>query len=144
VIFLDANVLLRVLTAPATPQDIARQTQAISLLSRASADEVQVTFSEVVLHEVSYVLTSPRQYGFTPDQAIPMLRSILGIRGLLLPENDLAIFQLALDLWERYPKLEFSDAVIATRCEQRDCELASFDRHFDAVPSIRRWVPDES
>lgn len=140
-IFLDTNVLLRILTAPATPRDRVRRTQAISLISRANAGEIQVTFSEVVLHEVSYVLTSSRQYKLTPSQAIPLLRSVLGIGGLILPDNDLEVFHLALDLWERHPKIEFSDAVIAVRCEQDDYELASFDRHFDAITSIKRWTP---
>jgi predicted nucleic acid-binding protein len=51
------------------------------------------------------------------------------------------LFIRALDLWEQHPVLEFSDAVIAARCERGGHELATFDGHFDRVASVRKWSP---
>lgn len=62
-ILLDANILLRYMTEPETP-DVARmQSAAIALFKRVETGKVTVTKSEVVLHETSYVLGSKRHYG---------------------------------------------------------------------------------
>ena len=73
--------------------------------------------------------------------AIEILRDFMALSGLWLPDPDRGFFVRALDLWEEHPKLEFSDAVIAARCEQHDLDLASFDRHFDQLDHLRRWSP---
>lgn len=143
-IFLDANVLLRFLTAPTTEQDVNRKAEAHALLARIDAGELAATTSEVVLHEVSYILTSSRQYRLAASQATILIRIILAMKGLEFPADDRAVYIRALDLWEEHPKLEFSDAVIAARCEHGGHELATFDRHFDALPSINRWSLAES
>jgi predicted nucleic acid-binding protein len=143
VIFLDTNIILRAVTTPRTPQDQRRQQQALDLLERVGKDEVSATASEVVLHEIATNLISPRQYGLSAGSAIEILRDFLALAGLYFPGDDEVVYVRALDLWEAHPKLEFSDAVIAARCERNDLELASFDRHFDRLPGLRRWIPAE-
>lgn len=73
--------------------------------------------------------------------ATEILRDFMALSGLSVPDPDRALFNRAFDLWEAHPKLEFSDAVIAARCEHGDFELASFDRHFDRLDHLRRWQP---
>lgn len=38
-----------------------------------------------------------------------------------------------------HPRLGFADCVIAARCEAAGHDLATFDRHFDAIPTLARW-----
>jgi len=142
VIFIDANILLRHFTEAETPADLPRKAVARELCRRMEAGEVSVTTSEIVLHEVCYILTSRRHYGQSSSEVILAIRTVLQWPGFVLPANERALFVRALDLWEQHPKLEFSDAVIAARCERGDHELATFDRHFDAIESVRKWSPE--
>jgi predicted nucleic acid-binding protein len=142
-IFVDANVFLRALTQPSTARDEEWRRQATVLFQGIVAGNILATTSEVVLHEVSFSLTSQKQYRMPAVDAIRLLRSIISMPGMTFPGLEEDIYRRALDLWELHPKLEFSDAVIAARCERGDLELASFDRHFDQLPQLRRWQPDD-
>jgi predicted nucleic acid-binding protein len=116
-LFLDANVFLRYLTQAST-QDVAQmKIIAQDLIDHVATGVVEATTSEVVLHEICYVITSRNQYALSPGTAIQMLRLLLHMRGLTFVGNDKEIYLRALDLWEQLPKLEFPDSVIAARCE---------------------------
>lgn len=138
-IFLDANVFLRAI-APA-PDEPTRQRQlmARALFKRVEAAELDVTTSEVALHETCFILSSPRQYAAAPSAFVPDLAYLLTLAGMRFPRGDQAIFLRALDLYLERPTLEFSDAVIAARFERAGHDLATFDRHFDAIPTVARW-----
>lgn len=138
-IVLDANVFLRAI-APA-PDEPTRQRQlmARALFKRVEAAELDVTTSEVALHETCFILSSPRQYAAAPSAFVPDLAYLLTLAGMRFPRGDQAIFLRALDLYLERPTLEFSDAVIAARCERAGHDLATFDRHFDAIPTVARW-----
>ena len=41
-----------------------------------------------------------------------------------------------------WPKLEFSDSVIAARCERAGHQFATFDRHFQDLPFLEFWQGD--
>lgn len=141
-IFLDANIILRLLTPPATPEDDSRKIIVRRLFERVANGEVEVTTSELVLHEVAYVLCSSKQYRYPVAEVAPVLRDMIQWTGFSIPAGDLRIFLLALELWERHPRLEFSDAVIASRCDWAGHELATFDSHFDAIPFLTLWQPE--
>jgi predicted nucleic acid-binding protein len=142
VIFLDANILLRYL-APADSEALRRmRSTARSLLLRLEAGEIEATTSEVVLHEICYVLTSPKQYGIPVEQAIAAIEPILRLRAIRFPPGDAEIYLRALQIWKRNPKLEFSDSVIAARCEANGWQLATFDRVLGSLPEVDRWQPN--
>jgi predicted nucleic acid-binding protein len=140
-IFVDANVFLRALTEPSTVKDEEWRRQATDLFQGVVEGSTLATTSEVVLHEVSFSLTSRKQYGMSAVDVIRILRSMISMPGMTFPGMEADVYRRALDLWEAHPKLEFSDAVIAARCERGDLELASFDRHFEQLPHLRRWQP---
>jgi len=142
VIFLDSNVFLRYLTPPIDDATRSMQEVAIDLFERVERDALDVTTSEVVLHEVCYILSSPRQYGNAPSAFVPSLASLIAFPGFRFPRGDQALYGRALELYLEQPKLEFSDAVIAARCEAAGHTLATFDRHFDAIPTVQRWSWD--
>jgi predicted nucleic acid-binding protein len=135
VIFLDANILLRYL-APADSEALRRmRSTARSLLLRLEAGEIEATTSEVVL-------TSPKQYGIPVEQAIAAIEPILRLRAIRFPPGDAEIYLRALQIWKRNPKLEFSDSVIAARCEANGWQLATFDRVLGSLPEVDRWQPN--
>lgn len=140
-IFLDSNIFLRALTAPVTASDREWREQAALLFAGIESGKLEATTSEVVLHEVSFNLTSSKHYAMAAHDVIRILRFLLAMMGLRFSGQEKDVYLRALDLWEEHPKLEFSDAVIAARCEHGDLELASFDRHFDRLDHLRRWQP---
>lgn len=140
-ILVDTNVLLRYLTPPTDTAMQIHHDQATGLMEAIERGETLATTLEVVLHETCYLLIAPRVYGQPVQNVAPAIRALLQFAGWRFPAGYLSLYQEALDLWEAHPRLEFSDAVIAARCERGDLELASFDRHFDQLPQLRRWNP---
>jgi predicted nucleic acid-binding protein len=141
-IFVDANILIRYMTEPETPEVARMQATAIALFERVETGAVTVTTSEVVLHETCYVLGSKRHYGYTVSEIVPVLATILSWPGFVFPHDEKVVYLRAFDLWEQHPKLEFSDSVIAARCERGGHVLATFDPHFAAIPSLTLWQPE--
>lgn len=138
-IFLDANVFLRAIAPAPDEPTRRRKVLARALFKRVEAGELDVTTSEVVLHETCFTLSSPRQYAATPSAFVPDLAYLLGLPGFRFPRGDQRIYLRALELYLERPTLEFSDAVIAARCERDGHDLATFDRQFDAIPTLTRW-----
>lgn len=141
-IFVDANILIRYMTEPNTPEIARMHAMAISLFERVETGEIKVTSSEVVLHETCYVLGSRHHYGYGVAQIAPVLATILSWPGFVFPTTDKRVYLRALEIWSEHPKLEFSDSVIAARCERSGYELATFDRHFRDLPFLQLWHPE--
>lgn len=103
-------------------------------------DEEQATTNEVILHEVLYILTSPRQYGLSHEEAVARLRPLVAMHGLRLPAKQRYLH--ALDLYSTYSFLDFGDALaIAQTEDQRIDAIYSYDTDFDDVPGARRIEP---
>ncbi len=134
-IFLDTNIFLRYLTR----DDAEKSAVCLALLQRGQAGE-EATTSEVVLAEVAYVLSSPRQYKLSHADVSARLRPILLLRGLKLPNKRRLL--RALDRYSTYPHLDFEDCLTVAQIEQQGIgTLASYDRGFDRVPGITRREP---
>jgi predicted nucleic acid-binding protein len=144
VIFLDANIFLRYLDSGNDKSRTRMQELARSVFWSLDAGRIDATTSEVVLHEVCYVLTSKRHYGLSARQAIQAIEPILRMRSLKFPPGDREIYLRALAIWLDNPVLEFSDSTIAARCESNSWELATFDRHFNQVSGLTLWKPSPS
>jgi predicted nucleic acid-binding protein len=99
-IFLDSNVFLRFLTPPATAGDASRRAVAELLFELVENGDLEVTTSEVVLHEVSFVLCSPRQYRRKAAEVAPVLREMIQWPGFSIQAADLRVYLRALELWE--------------------------------------------
>ncbi|MGI8963291.1 MAG: PIN domain-containing protein, partial [Thermomicrobiales bacterium] len=96
----------------------------------------------VVLHEVCYILGSKSHYGKTVPEIIGRMQTVLGWPGLQFPGSDRESYLRAFEIWAEHPDLEFSDSVIAARCERAGHELATFDRHFADLPFLQLWRPE--
>lgn len=141
-IFLDTNIFLRFLTEPA--DDAAERMRWITydLFQQVSTGELEVTTSEVVLHETCFILISKSQYGQSATDVAEKIRHLLNLSGFKLDPGEKRIFLRALDILAENPKLEFADSVIAARVERLDIPLATFDERLAKLPTITRWVPE--
>ena len=142
-IFLYANVFLRYLVAPSTPQIQAMAETARVLFEAVERGDEEITTTEVVLHEVAYILASKNQYNLPIADIITGLRTILRLPGFRLARGQKRLYLRALDLWDTYPKLGFADAIVAASVEQRSIPLATFDADFDQIPGITCWQPPQ-
>lgn len=140
-IFLDTNIFLRFLAPSTLPSALAMKEEARELFASVRRGEQEVTTSEVVIHEVYFVLQSSRQYGMAASQIVSYLQPLLGLPGMTFPGNDRQIYLQALELLRYCPKLEFSDAVIAVRAQSIGAELATFDEYLASMPFVTRWIP---
>ena len=138
-IYLDANVFLRLLAAPTTPVDVRRGTLARALFEDVRLGRRLVTTTEVVLHVVCYILTSPRHHGHSSTDVAADMMAVIQYAGFRFPPSERETYLRAFDLWVAQPRIGFADAVNAARCEAAGHDLATFDRHFDAIPTVQRW-----
>lgn len=141
-IYLDTNVFLRFLVAPVTAQDRLWHAQATELMEAVRSGSIHATCSEVVIHEVCHVLGSKRQYGMQPSDIIDLIRTVLSFAGMRFDGEQGVMVLRAFEIWSRHPCLEFSDSVIAARCERSGYQLATFDRHFRDLPFLQLWQPE--
>jgi predicted nucleic acid-binding protein len=137
--FADANVFLRYLTRPVTPIDQQRFAACSALFARVQAGDEQITTADVILAEVFFVLTSPRQYGLTSADAAARLEPIVAVRGLRLQRKRVVLRALALLV--SHPKLGFEDALVAATLQRSGMRLLSYDTDFDRLPKITREEP---
>lgn len=134
--FLDANVVLRYLTR----DDLVKGAACFALFQRVKAGDEEVVTSEVILHEILYVLSSKAHYGLSHDEAAARLRPILMLRGMKLPRKRL--YLRALDLYGSSAFLDFGDAVCVAHMESQGIEeILSYDTDFDRIPGIKRVEP---
>lgn len=125
-IVIDTNVILASIRQPATPADKRQHGKATDLLGQIAKGTDQALIPEIVLHECFYVLTM-RDGDLSVDAFCNLFRGVLEWPGWTMPQFETSIFQQALEILMEYPKLEFSDAVIAARAEAHGAELATFD-----------------
>jgi len=134
-IFLDANVLLRVLTN----DDPEKAQQCFDLLRKAERGEVQLATSEHVIAEVVYVLSSPRLYHLPAKRIRDLLLPILGLRGLKLPSRQ--VYRRALDIYALH-NADFGDTLTVAHMRKWEVRtILSYDRHFDRIEGVERQEP---
>lgn len=140
-IFLDANIFLRYLVTPTTPETQSMQEIATALFAAVERGEEDVTTTEVVLHEVAYVLASKKHYNVPASEIATYLAPILRMPGMKLPRGEKRLYLRALDIYVAHPQLEFADAIVAARAKRLGVPLATFDRNFARLPFVIPWVP---
>ena len=143
-IFLDANVFLRYLTEPETPEDHATHLAATVLLEAVERGEEEVTTSEAVLAEVAFILSAKRHYNRPPADVAAYLKPLIGLTNLRMGRGQKRLYIRALDLWSAHPRLGFVDALTAVTVAQTDVMLATFDSDFDGLPDITHWQPPDA
>ena len=140
-IYLDANIFLRHLTAATDAHTENLQSIAENLFLEIELGGVEATTSEVAIHQMLYFLTHRHFYNFPVNQAVQSVRALLSLKGFRFAAGDRSVIFHALDIYEARPVLGFADSVIAARCEVNGWELATFDEALGTLPNITRWQP---
>ena len=123
---LDANILLRLLL-----NDVADQHDAAVQLIQGSAG--QLVISDIAILELVFVLG--RHYDFT---RAAVAEAVDGLMGLTQINCNRALFEKALPLFIKRPKLSFEDCCIATSATiDNAVPLWTFDRKLaNQVPDV--------
>ena len=133
---LDANIFLRYLTR----DDEIKAESCRALFERLSTGEDTAMTTEVILHEVLFVLSSRAHYALSHEEAAARLRPLLLVQGLRL--SGKRRYLRALDIYANYPRLDFADAVSVSLVEAQQIDgIVSYDRGFDGVPAVVRAEP---
>lgn len=129
----DANVVLRYLVG--NPPDMAAR--AAALFGRAEQGEFVLVLEAVTIAEVVWTLRS--FYKKRPDEIAPVLRQLLTLPGVEVPERP-CLLEALITYGDGH--VDFADALIAARAEEAGSrQVYSFDRHFDRLPGITRLEP---
>jgi predicted nucleic acid-binding protein len=132
----DANIFLRYLT-----RDDEIKAEACRLqFERLERGEESGITTDLIVHEVLYVLTSKAHYNLTHEEAASRIRPLISLRGLRLANKRR--YLRALDIYSSNPKFDFPDAVNIALMEELGIEeIASYDTDFDDWPGIKRVEP---
>ena len=127
---LDANVLLRLLL-----NDVADQHRAVIRLFEAA--QGQFAIADTAMIEVVFVLE--RNYEFTRAQ---VTEAVTGLMALAEVNCNRGLFEGALPLYCRNPKLSFEDCCLAIYAELNHAEpLWTFDQKLASQAPTARLVP---
>jgi predicted nucleic acid-binding protein len=124
----DTNFLIRHLTGE--PAELGERA------TRFLAGAQELLIAGVVVADCVYVLES--FYEVERPRVAQLMRSALDLRSVRVAGADL--LRRALELYE-LTDLHFVDAYLAATAEVYGQAIASFDRGFDRVPTIRRIEP---
>lgn len=138
-IVVDANVILRALTASDDPRVRRANDIAKALFRQVARGDVEVTTSDAVLAEAAYILTEKAHSHVPVAEAAAKIAALVSLPGFRLPDKRSVV--LALELWVSFPRLGFVDALVAVHAQQPGVQLAAFDSDFDRLPGIDRWRP---
>ena len=130
VTFLDTNVILRHLLQ----DDPEQSPKATVFLIRIERGELKVRASELVIFET--VFTLQRRYQQPKARIREILLPLILLPGILLPGKRrwMKVFNTYVDL-----NLSFADAYHVVLMEKlKLSEIATFDKDFDRVSSIKR------
>ncbi len=143
-IFLDANIFLRHL-APSSDIFTQEMKQSASwLFASIRTGSVDATTSELVLHDVFFMLTSKRHYSLPVSDVIEMVEDLIQLRGFKFPPRVQETILEALFIWRIRNNLGFADSMIAAQCRINGWELATFDEALGSMANVQRWSPSAS
>ena len=128
----DTNILLRFLSSEPPAQAAAAK----RLFDRASAGEVVLDVSPVIVAETLYTLMS--FYGVERKLAIEKLSLLLHQRGVKL--RDASQVFAALEHLQT-ANVGFADAFLAACASEEKVPVASFDRDLDKFKGVTRFDP---
>jgi|GEM_PF-3353343 len=136
-IFLDANVFIRYLVEPVTPQDQIMENQAAALFQQVRDGKVEVTTSEATIAEVVCILSSKKHFNTPRSTVVTVLKPLLRSNAFRFASK--AICLNALNIWEGQPRLTFPDSLAAAHSERFGYALATFDERLGRLTSIDRY-----
>lgn len=133
---LDANVFVRYVTG----DDAAKQHRSAALITRIRDGVEEALTTEIILHEVCFVLTSSRHYNATHQEVRDRMHPLIEMSGLHVANKALCLDSL--NLFATSEKLDFSDAFSIALVQARIADgIYSFDVQMDRIPGAQRVEP---
>lgn len=136
-IVLDANVFLRMLATPGTPQDARRAAAARALFQSIEDRAVEAATNDAIVAEVAFVLTSSRHYALPRPRAAAILAQLLRLPNLAMSAKPACLS--ALRIWTEHPNLDFPDALAIAQARATGAHLASFDGDVRRLAGVPLW-----
>lgn len=130
---IDANVFIRYLIG----DDLTKQEKSKALIERVRSGEEAVFCTEVILHEVCYILSASTHYSLSHQEIRDRLYPILQMQSLYIANKTLCLE--ALNIFATGEKIDFSDALSVAHVRSSVADgIYSFDRKLDNVPGSNR------
>jgi predicted nucleic acid-binding protein len=132
----DTNVFIRYLIG----DDPAKQHQSKDLIERINSGKEEALTTDVIIHEICYVLSASTHYNLSHQDIRDRLYPILVMQGLHLTAKSLCLE--ALNLFATGEKIDYSDALSAAYVRNGLVEgIYSYDRKLDNLPGSGRLEP---
>ncbi len=107
------------------------------LIDRLRTEQEEAFTTDVVVHEVCYVLSASTHYSLTHQDIRDRLYPILALPALRLANKSLCLE--ALNIFASGEKIDFSDALSVAYVRNGLADgIYSFDRKLDNVPDANR------
>ena len=133
--FIDTNVFLRYLTK----DDPTKAANCLALLKSASAGELKLYTTDLVIAELIWVLQSPKTYKLDPSEIYDIVMPLLTIKNLYFPCKNL--FPDIMELFKT-KGIDYIDAYNSVIMRGRNIDtIYSYDKHFDQIPDVIRKEP---
>lgn len=133
---IDTNVFIRYLMG----DDPAKQYRSGALIERILTGQEEVLTTQVIVHEICYVLSASTHYNLTHQDIRDRLYPILEMQGMHVANKSLCLE--ALNMFATGEKIDFSDALSVAYVRNGLVDgMYSFDRKIDNLPGSRRLQP---
>ncbi len=132
----DANVFVRYITG----DDAQKQLRSKELIERISRGREEMVTTDIIIHEVCFVLTASRHYNLTHHEARDRLFPIIQLDGLKVSHKNICLD--ALDIFAQREYLDYSDAISVAMVRNGLSDgIYSFDRPLDNIEGAHRIAP---
>ena len=133
---IDTNVFIRYLMG----DDPAKQYKSGALIERIRTGQEEVLTTQVIVHEICYVLSASTHYNLTHQDIRDRIYPILEMQGMHVANKSLCLE--ALNMFATGEKIDFSDALSVAYVRNGLVDgMYSFDRKIDNLPGSRRLQP---
>ena len=133
---IDTNVFIRYLMG----DDPAKQYRSGALIERILTGQEEVLTTQVIVHEICYVLSASTHYNLTHQDIRDRIYPILEMQGMHVANKSLCLE--ALNMFATGEKIDFSDALSVAYVRNGLVDgMYSFDRKIDNLPGSRRLQP---
>jgi predicted nucleic acid-binding protein len=137
VIFVDSNVIIRLLLQPSTSDYERMIREARELFAGARSGDYDLVTSEAHIAEVIFILTAKRHYGIPAETCAALLLTILREKCLKMVNKHVVL--AAIEIWRNRPSLGFHDALALAYAGEADTRLATFDEVLQKTNGIEVW-----
>lgn len=132
---IDANVFIRYLIG----DDATKQQQSKAIIERIRAGQEEVFTTDIIVHEVCYVLSASTHYNLSHQDIRDRLYPILAIPGLHVVTKSICLEEL--NIFAAGEKIDFSAALSVAYVRNGVVDgIYSFDRKLDNLPGSNRLV----